>query len=148
MSDIALVYDNTAGHADAAVEADDLLADDGLETSAYLSLFTGGPSGWWGDAVPDVAGDVFGSKLHTLSREKDTPRVLDAAKKYAEEALAWMVEDTVAESVTCTAESASYSAGTSTLLLSVVIQRPAAAPVTYRYAYNWESHAVRATDAS
>lgn len=92
--------------------AGDLLADGGLESAVMLSLFTGrrvdGQRGWWGDTVAVVPGDEFGSRLWTLSREVDRPTVLRAcAEEYASEALAWLVEDQVAERVDVIAESAS-----------------------------------------
>ena len=60
--------------------------------------------GWWGDSLPQVVGDLTGSRLWLLTRAKllkDTPA---KAREYAEEALAWMLEDGVATAVDVTAE--------------------------------------------
>lgn len=67
-----------------------------LEEAVYLSLFTNarvaGQGGWWGDAVSPVEGVAIGSTLYTLWREKQTPDVLERAKRACEESLRWLVE--------------------------------------------------------
>lgn len=77
--------------------------------------------GWWADAWPDDAqggasvaggrtpgatldGDRIGSRLWLLGREKQTADVLQRARDYSEEALAWLIEDGVALAVSVTAE--------------------------------------------
>lgn len=60
--------------------------------------------GWWGDIYADPAGDKIGSRLWLLTRAKFTPDIPAKAKEYAEESLAWLTEDGVAESVTVEAE--------------------------------------------
>ncbi|AGC43250.1 GP46 family protein [Myxococcus stipitatus DSM 14675] len=146
MSDIALFYDPKRGSADVTVASGDLASDLGFETAVMLSLFTDRRAddtrGWWGDSVASVAGDLHGSRLWLLSREKDQPRVLRQAEEYTREALAWMVEDQVAARIDVVAESVP-AASQSELLLSVVIQRPDGTSASYRYAYNWESQAAR-----
>ncbi|EON13094.1 phage GP46 family protein [Pandoraea sp. SD6-2] len=58
---------------------------DSLANAIYIRLET--PLGsWW--AAPNV-----GSLLHTLAREKDTPRVRRLVEQYAEQALAPIVKD-------------------------------------------------------
>lgn len=106
----------------------DLAADDGLRTAVLVSLFTdcraeaddelpagdGDRRGSWDD--PER-----GSRLWLLSREKQTARTLERAREYAEEALAWLVEDGIARAVTVTAE----WVRTGVLGLRVVIERAA-----------------------
>ena len=87
-----------------------------LRRSVTISLFTwrrAGPDdavddrdrkGWWGDCVPSVAGDKIGSRLWLLQRRTLVADTLKDAQSYAEEALAWMIEDGVVTSVTVTAE--------------------------------------------
>ena len=87
-----------------------------LRRSVTISLFTwrrAGPDdavddsdrkGWWGDCVPSVAGDKIGSRLWLLQRRTLVADTLKDAKSYAEEALAWLVDDEVVTSVTVTAE--------------------------------------------
>lgn len=128
--------------------------DEGLETAVIISLFTdaradegeelpdGGDDrrGWFGDAVPVKDGDKIGSKLWLLSRSKLTPDVLARAQQYAQEALDWLVEDQVAESVAVTATSPAPGQ----ILWKIDITRPRQRPVTYQYASAWEAQAERA----
>jgi phage gp46-like protein len=139
MSDLKLTWDDTTGTADFSIVGDDIATDDTLETSAFLSLFLGSVKGWWGDAIPEAPGDRVGSRLYELEREKDLPQVLERAPKLVEEALAWMVEDQVASSVSATAESLPYGDDRSVLALTATINRPTLVPAVYRYAYNWQA---------
>lgn len=145
--DAALVWKELG--ADLSVEALGLLVDDGLETAVILSLFcdrraepddvlpdnSGDRRGWWADAYPAALGDKWGSRLWLLAREKQLPSVLARAKEYAEEALAWMVEDGIAASVEVTAEVVK----TGTLGLLVVITKPDAAALKYKFNALWEA---------
>ena len=87
-----------------------------LRRSVTISLFTwrrAGPDdsvddsdrkGWCADCVPSVAGDKIGSRLWLLQRRTLVADTLKDAQSYAEEALAWLVDDEVVTSVTVTAE--------------------------------------------
>ncbi len=106
MSDLLLAWDGTGRLLDLRVAAPDLAIDgDGLQTAVIVSLFTDrrvepeelppGESdrrGWWGDVLNRDAGALRGSRLWLLRREKRTPEVLQRARAYAEEALAWLVD--------------------------------------------------------
>lgn len=73
----ALLNPQTGGYTDTQTTT--------LANAVYIRLAT--PLGaWW--AAPDV-----GSLLHTLAREKDTPRVRGLAVQYAEQALAPLIKD-------------------------------------------------------
>ena len=125
-----------------------LAEDNGLETAVILSLFTDRQAdpddvlpdnstdrrGWWADAYPSVDGDLIGSRLWLLSREKQLPEVLSRAKEYAEEALSWMIEDGVADSVVAIAE----KAGAELLGLTVQINRPTGTPARFRFDLFWK----------
>jgi phage gp46-like protein len=113
--DIKLTWSNVAGSADVSVALNDVERDAGLRTAVILSLFLdrraedgdalpGGTDrrGWWADEFAEVRGHKIGSRLWLLERAKPSEWVALAAG-YAEEALAWMVEDKVAERVTATA---------------------------------------------
>ena len=64
----------------------------GLANAVYLRLMT--PLGsYWADPL-------LGSKLHLLQRMKDLARVERLAKQYAEQALAPLVKDGRAQSIT------------------------------------------------
>lgn len=97
--------------------AGDLQSDAGLETAVILSLFldrraltsdtlpdaTDDRRGWWADVL-GASGDRIGSRLWLISRATlPNPQTLGQARAYAEEALAWMVEDGVARRVIATA---------------------------------------------
>ncbi len=125
----------------------ELADDDGLETAVIMSLFTDRRAadddalpfidadrrGWWGDSYPDVPNDRIGSRLWLLARSKQTQAVLNRAREYAQEALAWLVDDGVASSVTVDAE----IVRTGVLGLSIAIQRPRAAVARYRFEKFW-----------
>jgi phage gp46-like protein len=117
--------------------SNDLAGDDGLETAVMLSLFTDaradGERGWWGDAYAAVEGDAIGSTLWQLARGKHTPQALNQARAAAEAALAWLVEDGVAERVMVTVETPRADV----LGLVVEIHRPHDPPVRYRFEDFW-----------
>jgi phage gp46-like protein len=124
-----------------------LAEDDGLETAVILSLFTDRRAedddiipdgtadrrGWWADAWPEIAGDRIGSRLWLLSREKQRREVLNRAREYAREALAWLVADGIARAIEVEAEIARPGV----LGLSVRIDRPARPPARYRFDLFW-----------
>jgi len=68
----------------------------GLANAVYLRLATP-RGGWWADAT-------LGSRLHELARENDLTRVQLLAKQYCEQALAPIVADGRARSVTVETE--------------------------------------------
>jgi phage gp46-like protein len=143
---VRLEFDTTSWLGDLAREGGAFLTDDGLDTAVMISLFTHRRAedgdelpgqdtdrqGWWGDAYPDVPGDQIGSRLWLLRRAKTSQDVLNAAVRYAEEALAWMIEDGAAESVEVTAERVSDIV----LALGITITRPE--DEASRYQRLWE----------
>lgn len=146
MTDAALIWSDFS--ADIALAGYDLQADDGLQTAVILSLFTdrraddddvlpGGDDrrGWWADAWPAEPADRFGSRLWLLSREKQTNQVLIRAREYTEEALAWLVDDGVAQQVQVEAS----VVRTGVLGLLIQIDRPDGTAVDYRFDYLWEA---------
>lgn len=72
--------------------------------------------GWWGDSYPAVADDRIGSRLWLLRRRTLVAQTTLDAIRYAEEALAWMVEDELLVAVRVTAQ----RQGLSTLSMRVV----------------------------
>ena len=108
---------------DCGMDTGDLVAENTLRTAVILSLFldrrandddilpngSDDRRGWWADTVApmtdygigggNASGDCIGSRLWLLSREKQLAGVLERARHYAKEALAWMVEDGVATAV-------------------------------------------------
>jgi len=150
MADAAMVMTEFGG--DLVLFGFDLERDDGLETAVIISLFTDRrasadqiPSeysqddlrGYWGDINNASATDQTGSLLWLLAREKQLPQILSRAEQYCREALAWMIDDMVATTITITASF--YSLGV--MLLEINIDRPAGPAVLYRYNYEWSAQA-------
>jgi phage gp46-like protein len=107
--------------------------DQGLETAVYLSLFTGRP--WWGAAL----GAAPASDLETVfERNLDNRARLDA-EEYARQALAWMVAEGVAKSVTV----AATIPRTDVLGLTVDIVEPGGTGRLLRYHINWSAQRAR-----
>lgn len=139
MSDAALAWYDFG--ADIAVQGGDLLPDNGLATTVLISLFTDarapqlselpqgekGLRGWWGD----LGERITGSLLWLIQREKVLPEVALRAQEYAESALAWMIEDGVAEAITVEATLVRPIG----LQLRITITRGA----SKQYAYLWDA---------
>lgn len=113
------------GRIDLVTDARGLLTEDTLRSAVLISLFTDRraarddalpdaqpqPSvlpanrrGWCGDALADVRGDLYGSRLWLLDRTKQTEETRRRAIFYGEEALQWMIEDGHVVAVTVEAE--------------------------------------------
>jgi phage gp46-like protein len=119
MADIKLRFDPDLLEGDFLFSNNDLEMDDGIGTAVLISLFTdrrandddelpdeqGSKRGWVGDLIdPVVTGDQIGSRLWLLERSKITQETLNLAEEYAQEALEWLIDDGVAQTVTVTAE--------------------------------------------
>lgn len=121
--------------------------DDGLETAVLISLFSDRLAGqddalpdnsshrrgWWGDSFADIDGDLIGSRLWLLSREKQLAATLQRAREYAREALRWLVDDGIARSVDVDAEFPQQGQ----LALAVTINRAVTGPVRFRFDTFW-----------
>lgn len=146
MSDLATVYSGFLDGADLALDALGFEVDGGLATAIILSLFTDAradagevpdgqtdPRGWWGDVVPLVDGYRLGSKLWLLAREKQLPLVLERARAYAAEALAWLVTSGAAAAVQVDARNPRPGV----LALYITVDAPVAGVQTYQYQWEW-----------
>jgi phage gp46-like protein len=147
MPDLKLNWDGEAFAADLAISANDLVAEDGLQTAVELSLFTDRRAedgdtlpagetdrrGWWADAAPVVAGDKIGSRLWLLAREKQTATTRQRLEKYAAEALQWLIDDKVAERI----EVAASFPSPGIYVLEVEVFRPRADPAKFRFDHAW-----------
>lgn len=146
--DIAMRYDAGARFFDLTLEGGDLATDEGLETAVILSLYTDRRAepddplpdgstdrrGYWADAYNDRP---HGSRLWLLHREKERDAVLRRARTYAEEALAWLVEDEVASEVVV--EATNLRRGV--LQLRVEIRRGEREALERQYEYVWQNAA-------
>ncbi|PTT04325.1 phage GP46 family protein [Pseudomonas sp. HMWF006] len=150
MADAAMVMSEFGG--DLVLLGFDLERDDGLETAVIISLFTDRRAsaeqippeypqddlrGYWGDITNASATDQTGSLLWLLAREKQLPQILSRAEQYCREALAWMIDDMVATTISVAASF--YSLGV--MLLEINIDRPIGPAVRYRYNYEWSAQA-------
>lgn len=120
-----------------------------LRTAVLLSLFCdarataeelrrhGGNDarGWCGDVLARVEGDRWGSKLWLLMREAQVAETLNRAKRYCEDALAWLREDGIASTV----EVATSWSGQGRMQIDLRITKPD--DVTDRFAFVWEQAA-------
>lgn len=130
MKDAAIIWIDGSG--DLHVSDEDLLIDDSLTNYAIISLFTDRQvepeeledgqtqRGWWGDSYSDKP---WGSRLWLIAREKSLQSVADDAEDYAYEALNWMIDDTLIDSVVATAtrESSQNSAVKDILHLNILL---------------------------
>jgi len=149
MTDI-LLQQVGVGEFNIQLDANDILADEGLETSVLLSLFTDrrlpsgeappdgtdDPRGWWGD-IGDEDGVQMGSLLWLLWREKVLPSTASKARDYCAQALQWMIDDGIARAVTVDAE----RGGLYQLSIAIQIVRPDGDSL--RYAYLWDGQRAR-----
>lgn len=119
---------------------------DDLPRAVLISLFTWRranaddvlPStdryGWWGDSFASVDNDRIGSRLWLLQRAKLANDTAARAREYAAEALQWLVDDGVAESVSVTAERLDLQS----LALGVVIVRGDKTKLSIRFVNVWD----------
>ena len=147
MTDIRTVFIDMETGADLAMAGFALDSDEGMDTAIVLSLFSDARAndddqlptgqtdrrGWWGDAFSGVAGDRLGSRFWLLRRSKQLQSSLNEAREYAEEALAWMVADGVAQRV----EVEAYIARFEVLGLTIRIHKPDGSVFRRRYESHW-----------
>lgn len=81
-----------------------LLTDRRAEPEDVLPVDDGDRRGWWGDGFGAEGPEPFGSRLWLLHRATVNQETATLARLYAEEALAWLVSEGLAESVSVTAE--------------------------------------------
>lgn len=123
-------------------------SDDPLVRSVIISLFSwrvanadddvqeGDRHGWWGDTYSDIDGDLTGSRIWELLRHKVTPETLAIAQDFCEEALQWMIEDSVAQSVRVVVERGD---DIGSVYVDVEIVKPDSESISIRFQDVWES---------
>lgn len=100
--------------------------DDGVDDSDR--------KGWWGDCLPSVAGDQIGSRLWLLSRRTLVAQTLLDAQAYAEEALAWLLDDQIVSAVSVTAA----RQGNDRMNLRVTLSEQSGETLELDFADTWE----------
>jgi phage gp46-like protein len=148
MADIRTVEDYSELQGDWVFVPPDLVTGRDLETAAMISLFTDrlalpedplpDPAdddrrGWWADW--EFAGGNIGSRLWLISREKQTEEVRRRAEDYCREALQWMIEDDIADTIAITAAWAGSAPGR--LEVEVIIARERKVLLTRSYSWAW-----------
>lgn len=135
MSDLAVVYNPETFAADLVIAGGDLAVDRTLASAVVASLFTD-LRALATDALPEAGADrrgfwadgKLGSKLWLLWREKQTEETRARAEDYCRQALAWMVAEGVAKSVSVAASWVRMGL----LGFDIVIVRPDNVPERYR----------------
>lgn len=119
---------------------------DDLPRAVLISLFTwrranpeddlpaNNKYGWWGDSYPTELNDRIGSRLWLLSRAKMLPETVARAEEYATEALQWLIDDGVADSVQIRAERQTLD----TLALQITLTRGDKAALNIRFINVWD----------
>jgi len=108
--------------------------DDGLETAAYLSLFSGD---YWGNAISE-RDEKTESELETLFSHTLNNQVRLDAEEYALQSLAWMKQQGIASKIE--AEASIPRAGF--LGLAITITQPDGTAAVLRYQINWENQRI------
>jgi phage gp46-like protein len=132
---------------------DNFVSREWIDTAALISLFTrrraedddelpdpkSDKGGWWADAYSSVEGDLIGSRLWLLSRSKLSQSVLNQARDYITEAIQWMVDDGLCESVEVTTER--YEDSPDTMAIKVQPTKPS--KVLGKWVGIWQAHMER-----
>lgn len=145
--DIETFWDAANGRGDWRVVSGGLLAGEhDLKTAVLISLFT------WRRARPDdilpdpgmqrkgcwmdaISSRPMGSRLWLLQREKQTRVVVQRAKEYAEESLAWLVETGVCKRVEVMTE----ISGPGILGMQCTFVRGRTADVKFQFDFAWSN---------
>lgn len=148
-TDISTLYEPQSIHCDWQVQMGDLTSGDDLQTAILISLFTdrltnsdddldnsSDRRGWWGDINAQYK---IGSRFWLLRRQKLTLKVAQKAEQYAKEALFWLVDDGVVQSIQIEATIRQPDR----LYLTITFQRPDRdSKEMLRYYWVWSKNAI------
>lgn len=139
--DIVLDFQRDLLFSDIEMNPPDLKVNQDLKSAVIISLFTNrladkdqvepgqDRQGWWGDTYK---GSRIGSRLWLLRRSKQLSTVANQARDYCYEALQWLIEDKIAQSLTVRTEIiAMYTLG-----IEIKIYRPKDIQ-NYKFSYVW-----------
>lgn len=125
---------NTGDGAEILVTNGQPTMDEGLENSAYLSLFSS--SGWWGNILASDS-EKFNSDFETISRRTLTNQTRLDAEEFAKSALSWMISEGMAKEIKVTASIPAVGF----LGLVIEITQPEKTN-TIKYQINWQTMAI------
>lgn len=148
--DILVQWDNTNAQGDWALADGDLQTGQDLETACLVSLFTDklatpdfiptdGTSdrrGWWADPYND---QPTGSNLWQLDRAKKTRDTLGLARRYAQDALAWLVADGIASNVFVDTRWIGPEVGSTMLGIAIAITKPDGSLTRLVFGWAWDN---------
>lgn len=154
--DIYILWDNGNAVGDWTLAEGDLQTGQDLETACLVSLFTDrlatpdfvptdGSSdrrGWWADPYNDQS---LGSNLWQLERAKKTRDTLALARRYAADALQWLVDDGVAKEVICNTGWLGAAIGSTMLGIAIAIVKPDGSITRFTFGWAWQGLAVLAS---
>lgn len=145
--DIRVLWDNWNTIGDWMLADGDVQTGQDLETACLVSLFTeklatpdfhpqdGDRRGWWADPYNDAP---LGSNLWQLYRAKKTRDTLGLARRYAQECLAWLVDDGVAASVAVDTRWIGSETGATILGIGIAITKPDGSLTRFVFGWAWE----------
>lgn len=136
---------------DIVIENGDLKADDGLETAVLISLFSDryqdpdelpagddDPRGWWADSeLSEPTDDEIGSLIWISERGKNDSTTRNRIEDSIREALQWMVDDGIADSVAVTSERISQTQSN----FSLEVRKPSGENVPFKFL--WDAQELR-----
>jgi phage gp46-like protein len=148
-------WDNANTIGDWLLADGDLTTGQDLETACLVSLFTDklatpdfvptdGTSdrrGWWADPYND---QPLGSSLWQLERAHKTRDTLGLARRYALDALQWLVDDGVASRVDVDTRWVGPP-GSTMLGIAILISKPDGSATRFQYGWAWDNLATYRT---
>lgn len=154
MTDIRTTWNPALAAGDWLIDPPGLAEGADLETSVLISLFTdarAAPDDLLPGALDDRRGwwaGPLGSRLWLLVREKATNQTRLRAEDYCREALAWMLNEGVADRIDVTAEWAAFPSEPGWLDIEVVIYRFGSLIFSRRLNWPWAQAAQASLRAS
>ena len=144
MNDLLLQKTDSESY-DLVFDGNDLVMGDAVESAIAVSLGSEkrssdkfsknlGSHGWWAENTFD--GSVFGSEIYKVFSHKIESSTMLLLKQYAEDALKWLVDDGVVDSIDVDVVAESVGAA-----LTVVIVRNGEKS-SYRYDFLWSNDGV------
>ena len=151
--DVLVQWDNTNTLGDWTLAIGDVQTGQDLETACLTSLFTDRLAtpdftptdgttdrrGWWADPYND---QPLGSNLWQLDRAKKTRDTLGLARRYAQDALQWLIDDGVAASVIVDTRWLGPPVGSTMLGIAIAITKPDGSMTRFVYGWAWDNLAV------
>jgi phage gp46-like protein len=140
---------------DLEFDGQDLVLANDMETAIIISLFTwarrasedldptpgGDQMGWWADETLEPSGDFLGGKIWLSQRSKITPDLVLQLDQWGSDALDWMIQDGLADSVDLTVERSATESDR--VDIQVQAKKGGQIPANYRYELNWEAQTSR-----